>query len=164
MGRLIDESAIIVFMDCMTLNMNDLTTNPETPKRWVVSALASPKQPMTISCDGRPLQQTTTGSLDGVSPVEFLLISIAGCFALSCCGALKARGFPPTTVEVTVTGEKARDPPSRLGKITMATAFARDISAQDAAAIAQDAKHLCTVTNTILEMPELELTARSTYY
>jgi len=146
----------------MTLNMSDHHTNkPDLPKHWVVSALANPKHPMAISCDGRPLKQTSIGTLDGVSPVEFLLISIAGCFALSCCGALKARGFPPTAVEVIVTGEKARDAPSRVGKITMATLFARGMSAEDAAAIAQDAKHLCTVTNTLFGIPDLELTARS---
>ena len=141
--------------------MNDLTTKPDPPKRWVVHAAVRPKQPMAISCDGKPLTQTSIGSLDGVSPVEFLLISIAGCFALSCCGALKARGLPPTAVEVTVTGEKARDAPSRLGRITMAAAFARGISEQDTAAIAQDAKHLCTVTNTIFGTPDLEMTARA---
>ncbi len=141
--------------------MDDKVANLDPPKRWVVCAIAAPKQPMTISCEGRPLTQSTLGSLDNISPVEYLLISIAGCFALSCLGALKARKMPPTAVEVTVTGVKARDYPSRVGRITLAVAFAHGLGAQDAVDVANDAKKLCTVTNTIFGMPDIDVIASS---
>ena len=139
--------------------MNDPETIGASPKRWVVSATATPKQSMTLACAGRPLTQSKTGSVDDVSPVELMLLSIAGCFALSCRAALKARKATPTPVEVTVTGEMAHDAPSRVSRITLAVIFGHGMSSDEAAAIAQDAKRLCTVTNTILGVPGLEVTA-----
>ena len=141
--------------------MDDKVTNLDPPKRWVVCAKAAPRQPMTIACDGRPLTQSALGSLDNISPVEYLLISIAGCFALSCLGALKARKMPPTAVEVMVTGEKARDSPSRVGRIALAATFAQGLSDQEAVDVANDAKKLCTVTNTIFGVPDVEVVACS---
>lgn len=139
--------------------MNDTATTGVPPKRWVVSATAAPRQPMALFCAGRPLTPTAPGAADNVSPVEYLLLSIAGCFALSCCGALKSRKAPPTSVEVTVTGDKAVDAPSRVGRIALAVVFDGVTSPQEVAAIAQEAKHLCTVTNTIFGAPTVEVTA-----
>ena len=114
---------------------------------------------MALFCGGRPLTATGPGCADDVSPVEYMLIAIAGCFALSCCGALKSRKAPPTAVEVTVTGEKAADAPSRVGRIALAVVFDGGTAPVDAAAIAQEAKHLCTVTNTLFGAPTWEVTA-----
>ena len=114
---------------------------------------------MTLFCAGRPLNTAATGVPDGVSPVEYLLLAIAGSFALSCCGAWKSRKARPTAVEVTVTGEKAADAPSRVGRIVLAVVFGGGISPEEARAIAQEAKHLCTVTNTIFGAPTVEVTA-----
>ena len=141
--------------------MNDTVTTGVSPKRWVVSATAAPRQTMALSCAGRPLTPAVSGGFDGVSPVEYLLLAIAGCFALSCCGALKSRNAPPTAVEVTVSGDKAADAPSRLGRIALAVVFDGGMSPEEAVAIAQEAKHLCTVTNTIFGAPTVEVTAGS---
>lgn len=99
------------------------------------------------------------GGLDDVSPVEYMLLAVAGCFALSCAGALRARAFPPTPVEVVVTGEKAPDAPSRVHRIALAVAFGGGMSEEEARAVAQEAELLCTVTNTILGAPIIEVTA-----
>ena len=139
--------------------MNDQSTSSVSPKQWVVSATAMPKQPMALSCGGRPLTPGVIGAPDNLSPVEYLLVSIAGCFALSCCGALRHRKGPPTPVEVTVTGEKALDAPSRVARIVLTVVFGGGMSQEEAAVIAQEAKHLCTVTNTILGKPNIEVTA-----
>ena len=114
---------------------------------------------MALFCGGRPLTATGPGCADNVSPVEYMLIAIAGCFALSCCGALKSRKAPPTAVEVTVTGEKAADAPSRVGRIALTAVFDGAMSPEEAAAVAEEAKHLCTVTNTIFGAPTVEVTA-----
>lgn len=140
--------------------MNDAAANPQPLKRWVVSARAAPKQPVALFCEGVPVVPGEPGDLDKVSPVEYMLISIAGCFALSCRGAMKSRNLPATEVEVIVTGEKARDPPSRVARITLVVALGQEPGAADIAAILQDAKRLCTVTNTIFGSPSIEVTAR----
>ena len=138
-------------------------THPEARvvplKQWVVSAMTAPKQPLALCCAGRPLNSAGSGSLESVSPVEYMLLAIAGCFALSCAGALRARESPPTPVEVVVTGEKAPDAPSRVHRIALAVAFGGGMSEAEAVAIAREAKHLCTVTNTIFGAPIVEVTA-----
>ena len=128
-------------------------------KQWVVSAMTAPKQPLVLHCAGRPLNSARSGGGENVSPVEYMLLAIAGCFALSCAGALKARESPPTPVEVVVTGEKAPDAPSRVHRIALAVAFGGGMSEAEAVAIAREAKHLCTVTNTIFGAPIMEVTA-----
>ena len=142
--------------------MNDTVTNNVSPKRWVVGATAMPKQPMAFSCGGRPLTSGAIGPADNLSPVEYLLVAIAGCFALSCCGAVRNRKRPPTPVEVTVTGEKAPDAPSRVARIVLTVVIGGGASQEEAAVIAQEAKHLCTVTNTILGGPSIEVIAAAT--
>ncbi len=140
--------------------MNETAASPQPLKRWVVSARAAPKQPMALFCEGVSLTPGAPGDLDKVSPVEYMLISIAGCFALSCRGAMKSRNLPATEVEVIVTGEKAHDPPSRVGRISLVVALGQGTSAADVAAILHDAKQLCTVTNTIFGASSIEVTAR----
>lgn len=140
-------------------NMNDTVASSVSPKQWVVRATSAPRQPMGLYCAERPVAPRAPGGIDGVSPVEFLLLAIAGCFALSCASALKSRSAPPTPVEVIVTGEKAHDAPSRLGRIALQVAFGGGMDQVTAAAVAQEAKRLCTVTNTILGAPTIEVTA-----
>ncbi len=115
---------------------------------------------MALFREGLPLTPGGRGDPGEVSPVEYMLISIAGCFALSCRGAMKSRNLPATEVEVVVTGEKARDPPSRVGRISLVVALGQGIDAVDVDAILHDAKQLCTVTNTISGAPSIEVTVR----
>jgi uncharacterized OsmC-like protein len=120
------------------------------PKRWSVNALSAGQTALQIFVDGQPLTQSSPGVVDNVSPVEFLLISAATCFALSVRAVLLARKLPGTAFEVVVTGEKASDAPSRLNRIAIAVIFGDGLDESRANAIADDAKSLCTVTNTIL--------------
>ena len=115
---------------------------------------------MTIYCDGRPLTQSSPGTLDNVSPVEYLLISVAACFALSIRAVLLARKLSGLAFEVIATGEKALELPSRLNHIALSAIFGNDIDESRAAAIANDAKSLCTVTNTILNTPIIAVSSR----
>lgn len=135
--------------------------NANTPKRWSVSVSSSANEPLKIFCDGRPLTQSAPATVDHVSPVEYLLISVAACFALSCRAALKSRKRALGSFEVVATGEKASDPPSRISRIDVVAAFRDGIDEAEAAAIAADAKLLCTVTNTIAGSPRITVSARA---
>jgi uncharacterized OsmC-like protein len=130
-------------------------------KSWSVSAVSTAKEPLQIYSGGRPLTQTAPATIDGVSPVEYLLISVAACFAMSCRAALAPRKLSAATFEVTVFGTKAQDPPSRLNRIEVSVAFGDGISGSVAIEIAAEAKLLCTVTNTILGAPQITIDARS---
>jgi uncharacterized OsmC-like protein len=116
---------------------------------------------LTIFCDGRLLTQSAPGTLDNVSPVEYLLISAASCFALSIRAVLLARKLAGIGFEVVTTGEKVPNSPSRLNHIALTVIFAGDIDESRAAAIANDAKSLCTVTNTILNTPVIAIRSRT---
>jgi uncharacterized OsmC-like protein len=115
---------------------------------------------LTIYCDGRKLTQSSPGTLDNVSPVEYLLISAATCFALSVRAVLLPRKLSGLAFEVVATSEKALDLPSRLNHIALTVIFGSDIDQSRAAAIANDAKSLCTVTNTILNSPIIAVSSR----
>jgi len=95
-----------------------------------------------------------------ISPVEYLLIAAAACFALSVRSVVAARGLAKTSFEVIVTGEKARDLPSRLGQISLVVLFNDTVDEIHAGGIAAEAKKLCTVTNTLLGSPDLDVKAR----
>ncbi len=114
-------------------------------KTWSVSATSSGKQPLQIFCGGRPLTQTAPATIDGVSPVEYLLISVATCFALSCRAVLVTRRLTAADFEVAVVGTKALDLPSRLSHIEVTVAFGGNIPEDAATGIAAEAKLLCTV-------------------
>jgi uncharacterized OsmC-like protein len=116
---------------------------------------------LTIFCDGQPLTQSSPGVLDNISPVQYLLISAASCFALSVRAVLLARKLSGAAFEVVTTGEKALDAPSRLNHIAIAVIFGDHIGESQAVAIANDAKALCTVTNTILGTPVIALSSRT---
>jgi len=130
-------------------------------KRWSVNALSTGQTSLTIFCDGRPLTLSSPGVLDNISPVQYLLISVASCFALSVRAVLLARKLSGTTFEVVTTGEKALDAPSRLNHIAVTVIFGDRIGESQAAAIASDAKALCTVTNTILGNPAIAVSSRT---
>jgi uncharacterized OsmC-like protein len=130
-------------------------------KRWSVKALSSGQEPLAIYCDERPLTQTALATLDNVSPVEYLLIAVASCFALSCRAVLATRKLPALAFEVAVTGAKAADAPSRLQRIGLTAIFHGGVNDAQAASIAAAAKLLCTVTNTIFAAPTIAVTGLS---
>lgn len=135
--------------------------NAKRPKVWSVNVISGTVEPLSIFCDGRPLTQTAPATVDNVSPVEYLLIAAGSCFALSCRAVLAGRHLPRVPFEVVATGEKALDSPSRLTSIALVVIFRSAIAASDAVLIAEEAKLLCTVTNTILGSPTVAVTGRA---
>jgi uncharacterized OsmC-like protein len=118
------------------------------PKSWSVKVLSVADQPLAITC------------AEQVSPVEYLLISIASCFALSCRMALRHRELTADSLEVLVQGTKAQEGPSRLETIDIELVLPDELAAQ-ADAIAVDSKQLCTVTNTLAAGPQARLWVRA---
>jgi uncharacterized OsmC-like protein len=129
-------------------------------KRWSVNVISDGQTPLKYFCDGRPLTQTWPATVENTSPVEFLLIAAAGCLALSARAVLTKRRLPRVLFEVVASGEKAPEPPSRLARLTLVTIFRGGISESDAAIITQEAKQLCTVSNTLLAGPEIVYQSR----
>ncbi len=137
--------------------------NTQNVKRWSVNAISEGRTPLTLFCDGRPLTQSTPATLDDVSPVQYLLISIASCFALSCRAVLSRRNLRQNCFEVVAVGEKARAPAteSRLTHISVVAIFGGGITEAEAKLITEQAQPLCTVTNTILESPTIQYSSRA---
>jgi len=128
-------------------------------KRWSINAVSSADRPLSFFRDGFPL---VAGAGGDISPVEYLLIAAAACFALSVRSVVAARKLPKASFEAIVTGEKARDLPSRLGRISLVVLFNNAVDEDQASAIAEEAKALCTVTNTFLGHPNLDVRAART--
>jgi len=116
--------------------------------------------PLSVTIDHRLFEAGPAGQLGLASPVEYLLVSIAACFALSCRMALARRTHPGASFRVTVVGIKALDAPSRLEVIEIEVRFPRDL-AGDAESIARQAKELCTVTNTLARAPQPRVQVRT---
>jgi uncharacterized OsmC-like protein len=116
---------------------------------WSIGARSIESQPLAFFRDGRPLQGSDAGEL---LPVEYLLLSVAACFAQSCRAAGSTLGAPPLSLEVVARGEKLPGLPNRLAGIEIHT----EIGSLDGAgrqAIIAEAKRLCTVANTVLQTP-----------
>ena len=120
-------------------------------KRWSVNAMSEGQSPLTLYCDGRLLER---GGFDGICPVEFLLIAVASCFALSCRAILVRDKAPRTRFEVVVTGEKsfARN---ELRSVAVVAIFHDDFGDVEGAAVVEAAKPLCTVSNTLMASPHI---------
>jgi uncharacterized OsmC-like protein len=129
------------------------TTRAKSAKQWSVSTASTGSEPLRMFVAGKPLTQSAPATVDGVSPVEHLLLSIATCFALSCRAVLMARKLLPLEFEVAVSGVKAADPPSRLESLQLVIAFGEGLSETAAGEVAAAAKKLCTVTNTLGALP-----------
>ncbi len=145
-------------------------------KSWTVYAMSEGEAPLYLHCDDRPATQPEGGSAgpgtwDPPSPVQYLLLAVAGCFALSCRAVLKKRAtascataeVPASAIQnfqVSVTGDKLQGAGNRLARISVVTQF-HDMAEEDAAAVLRDAKALCTVTNTLSGSPAIHYAARS---
>jgi uncharacterized OsmC-like protein len=118
-------------------------------KRWSISARSVESQPLTFFREGKPLAGSDGAAL---SPVEYLLLSVASCFALSCRVAGTTLGAPPLSLHVVARGEKLPGLPNRLTGIEIHTEI-DPVDGVEPEAIIREAKRLCTVTNTVLQAP-----------
>ena len=129
-------------------------------KRWAVNIVSNGQLPLTLFCDGRPVTQTVTATLDDISPVEYLLIALASCFALSCRAVLADTKRPRISFEVVATSEKAPSADNRLTNISVVGIFRSGISESEAASITAQARPLCTVNNSVQAAPNIQYSSR----
>jgi uncharacterized OsmC-like protein len=104
-----------------------------------------------VICD----QPATTGGSDsGMTPPEFLLVSLGTCAGFYAAQYLKARSLPADGLRVKVTAEKATQP-ARLGRFRIEVT-APELDPQHQAGILRAVK-LCLVHNTLLNAPAIDV-------
>ena len=109
---------------------------------------------------GGELEVVTGLSEPGFNPLDLLYSSLAACLVLSVKGAVIRLQLLDqfTGVEAVVTGEKAHDEPSRVEAISAQLIISGDYNESQRYEIATLAKQLCTVSNTLVMPPKLEVT------
>jgi uncharacterized OsmC-like protein len=136
--------------------------NTQATKRWTVNAVSEKHLPVALFCDGRPLPTNPPTIADSISPIQYLLISVASCFAVCCRAILSRRQLSEDSFEVVVIGEKRLAPvENRLSQISVVAVFGSSITESDAALITEQAKPLCTVANTIFDSPNITYSSRA---
>jgi len=125
-------------------------------KSWTIRAFSNEGPAVAFYRQGEALL-VGGAAVAPISPVEYLLIAAAGCFALSCRAVLTDSHGSGSSIEVTAIGTKAAEPPSRLGRIGLAVRFGHEIDAIAAKSIVEEAQKLCTVTNTLLGSVAIEI-------
>jgi uncharacterized OsmC-like protein len=103
-----------------------------------------------VLCD----QPVDDGGLDsGMTPPEFLLVSLGTCACFYAAQYLKTRGLPAGGLEVKVSAEKAKQP-ARLGSFRIEV-LAPELDARHEAGILRAVK-ACLVHNTLINAPAIE--------
>ena len=104
-----------------------------------------------VICD----QPATNGGSDGgMTPPEFLLVSLGTCAGFYAAQYLKARALPADGLRVKVTAEKATQP-ARLDRFRIEVT-APELDPQHQAGILRAVK-LCLIHNTLLHAPAIDI-------
>jgi uncharacterized OsmC-like protein len=103
-----------------------------------------------VVCDQPP---DNGGSDRGMTPPEYLLVSLGTCAGFYAAQYLKTRFLPAQGLEIKVTGEKAA-PPARLGRLRIEVTVPA-LDAHHQAGILRAVK-ACLIHNTLLHAPEIE--------
>lgn len=108
---------------------------------------------------GGELEVVTGLSEPGFNPLDLLYSSLAACLVLSVKGAvIKLQLLDQFTgVEAVVTGEKAYDEPSRVETIAAELIISGNYTESQRHEIATLAKQLCTVSNTLVTPPNVQM-------
>ena len=120
-------------------------------KHWVISATLSTAPGLSFDKGGHPVEPLAAG----LSPAEFLLLSAAGCMALSLKAAALASGTSLTVIRVTASGRKPLGAPSRLSDVDLQIALIPALAREGIERLIADAQQMCTVTNTIRDSARL---------
>jgi putative redox protein len=95
------------------------------------------------------------GSDSGMTPPDFLLVSLGTCAGFYAAQYLKARSLPVEGLRIRVSAEKATQP-ARLGKFQIEVT-APELDAQHQAGILRAVK-ACLIHNTLLNAPAIDVT------
>jgi putative redox protein len=103
-----------------------------------------------VICDQPP----TNGGADvGMTPPEFLLVSLGTCAGFYAAQYLKNHSLPAEGLDIKVSAEKAKAP-ARLGRMRIEISL--PLLAPEHEAGVLRAVHACLVHNTLLHTPEIE--------
>lgn len=108
-----------------------------------------------VICDQPP---TNGGADSGMTPPEFLLVSLGTCAGFYAAQYLKTRGLPATGLEIKVSAEKAMHP-ARLGPFRIEV-IVPGLDPHHEAGVQRSVK-ACLVHNTLLSAPAIETVVRS---
>ena len=104
-----------------------------------------------VICD----QPATNGGSDsGMTPPEFLLVSLGTCAGYYAAQYLKTRSLPADGLRIKVTAEKAAQP-ARLGRFLIEVT-APELDSQHQVGILRALK-LCLIHNTLLHAPAIDI-------
>jgi len=104
-----------------------------------------------VICD----QPAANGGLDtGMTPPEFLLVSLGTCAGFYAAQYLKARSLPADGLRIRVSAEKTVQP-ARLGRFQIEV-MAPEMSQQHQAGILRAVKS-CLIHNTLLNAPAIDI-------
>lgn len=103
-----------------------------------------------VLCDQPP---ENGGSDSGMTPPEFLLVSLGTCAGFYAAQYLKTRGLPADGLEIKVSAEKAKQP-ARLVAFRIEV-LAPSLDPQHEAGVLRAVK-ACLVHNTLLNAPAIE--------
>lgn len=113
------------------------------------------------SVTGGEIEIVTAPSEPGFNPLDLLYSSLAGCIVLSVRIAAGQLGLLDrlTSVAVDVTGDKAKDDPSRVERFRITVAIAGDFDDESRSALIHAAETICTISNTLKAEPEFVITS-----
>ena len=116
--------------------------------------------PVVTTPTGGSVDVVTGVSAPGFNPLDLLYASLAACMVLSARIAATRLGVAAELGEVRaeVSGEKAKDEPSRVEKFNIRLDIAGDLDAATKQRIVEDAEAICTVSNTLRAAPVLHTT------
>ncbi len=103
-----------------------------------------------VLCD-QPLENS--GADSGMTPPEFLLVSLGTCAGYYAAEYLRTRGLPAAGLEVKVSAEKAKAP-ARLASFRLEVTTP-PLDAQHEAGVLRAVK-ACLIHNTLLHAPAIE--------
>jgi putative redox protein len=109
-----------------------------------------------VICDQPP---TNGGADSGMTPPEFLLVSLGTCAGFYAAQYLKTRGLPAEGLTVKVSAEKAKQP-ARLGKFVIEVALANPLEPPHEEGVLRAAK-ACLIHNTLLNTPAIEMVVKT---
>ncbi|TPI11961.1 OsmC family protein [Mesorhizobium sp. B4-1-3] len=116
--------------------------------------------PAVTTPTGGTVDVVTQVSAPGFSPLDLLYASLAACMVLSARIAATRLGVADRLGEVRaeVTGDKAKDEPSRVETFTVRLEITGDLDVATKQRILADAEDICTVSNTLRRAPALHAT------
>lgn len=116
--------------------------------------------PVVTTPTGGTVDVVTSVSAPGFNPLDLLYASLAACMVLSARIAATRLGVAAQLGEVRadVSGEKAKDEPSRVETFNIRLEIAGDLDVATKQRIVEDAEAICTVSNTLRAAPELHAT------